>query len=182
MRYLISGKGVVSRAQQQATRLYVTLMLEVVGRGLVAASQSDSVMQDELADFAPGTVIQMRVLPQGPQFSVEVLDAGRLRLLKELPAKVDVGVCFKHMAHAFLVLSFQESTATAFAHDRMYVDGDISRALRLVRCLNRMEALILPKLIAKRAVKRYPVISLTQKLDLGRKIYSNLLVDFLRGE
>jgi hypothetical protein len=38
----------------------------------------------------------------------------------------------------------------------MIADGDVSSAIRLVRCLNKMEALILPKLIASLAVKEYP--------------------------
>ena len=31
----------------------------------------------------------------------------------------------------FLVFSFQESTAQAFANDRMIADGDVSSAIRL---------------------------------------------------
>lgn len=38
----------------------------------------------------------------------------------------------------------------------MIADGDLSYAIRLVRCLNKMEALILPKLLAELAVKQYP--------------------------
>ena len=46
----------------------------------------------------------------------------------------------------------------------MVADGDVSYAIRLVRCLNKMESLILPKLVAEFAVKQYPA-----KLGLKRK-------------
>lgn len=39
-----------------------------------------------------------------------------------------------------LLVFFQESTAQAFANDRMIADGDVSAAIRLVRCLNKMES------------------------------------------
>lgn len=51
---------------------------------------------------------------------------------------------------------FSGKHLTGFANDRMIADGDISNAIRLVRCLNKMEALILPKMVAQLAVKEYP--------------------------
>ena len=83
---------------------------------------------------------------------------------------------------AFLVLSFQEGTARAFANDRIYVDGEVSHAIRLVRCLSRMEVLILPKLVAERAVKRYPAINLGEKINLAARIYGRVATNFLKGE
>ncbi len=162
-------------------RLYVQIMMEVVGRGLVAASQTDAVMNNELNSFAPGTLIQMMVLPEGPGFTVRVGPGRVLEQLHDHMGPAHVGIRFKHMSHAFLVLSFQESTATAFAHDRMYVDGDISYALRLVRCLNRMESLILPRFVAERAVKRYPDLTVREKLIQGARIYQRLAFNLLRG-
>ncbi len=174
-------KSWLRQVEQSSMRLYVQLMMEIVGRGLVAASQTDAEMSRELKSFAPGTLIQMMVLPDGPGFTVQVGEAGVLKQLHGVVESVDVGIRFKHLSHAFLVLSFQESTATAFAHDRMYVDGDISYALRLVRCLNRMEALILPRLVAERAVKRYPQLGWREKVLQGAKIYQRLALNLLRG-
>ncbi|MCD6061495.1 MAG: hypothetical protein K0S16_1806, partial [Moraxellaceae bacterium] len=107
---------------------------------------------------------------------------GTLKLLKDFQGKPDLCARFKHLSHAFLVLSFQEGTARAFANDRIYVDGDVSHAIRLVRCLTRMEVLILPKLVAERAVKRYPDISVAEKLGLATRIYGRVATNFLKGE
>ena len=46
----------------------------------------------------------------------------------------------------------------------------------MVRCLDRMEALVLPKFIARRAVKRYPSIPLLEKLWLAIRIYLQMLI------
>ena len=42
------------------------------------------------------------------------------------------------------------------------------------RCLARLLTLILPRLVARRAVKRYPVIALREKLLLATSIYLRL--------
>lgn len=166
----------------QAQRRFVALMMAVVGRGLVSASEVDADVRRELQGFPEGFVLQMMVMPQGPAFAAQVQADGTLRLLKDFAGKADLCARFKHMAHAFLVLSFQEGTARAFANDRIYVDGDVSHAIRLVRCLTRMEVLILPKLVAERAVKRYPAIALADKLGLATRIYGRVLGNFLQGK
>lgn len=163
-------------------RRYVALMMGVVGRGLVAASQVDDVIRQEVSAFPEGFVMQMKVMPKGADFTVQVQADGRLRLLQNHAGKPDLCARFKHLSHAFLVLSFQEGTARAFANDRLYVDGDVSQAIRLVRCLTRMEVLILPRLVAERAVKRYPAIGLAQKLSLATRIYGRVASNFLKGE
>ena len=82
----------------------------------------------------------------------------------------------------FLVFSFQEGTAQAFANDRMVADGEISYAIRLVRCLNKMEALILPKVIADLAVKEYPKnLSLKDKLSGAANIYLKVAQSYFKG-
>lgn len=162
--------------------MYVNLMMGVVGRALVSASQTDDAVRREVSAFPAGYVFQMMVVPSGPAFSTEVQADGTLRLLKDFQGKPDLAVRFKHMSHAFLVLSFQEGTARAFANDRIYVDGDVSHAIRMVRCLSRMEILILPKIIAERAVKRYPAITLGEKTGLAARIYARFVLNFVKGE
>lgn len=161
---------------------YVALMMAIIGRNLVAMSQVDAVVRGEIKAFPAGYTIRMRVIPAGPSFAVEVQADGTLRLLKNFTGRATLDVMFKHMAHAFLVFSFQEGTARAFANDRMFVDGNIAHAIRLVRSLNRMEAVILPKIIAERALKRYPDINLGEKLSVATRTYARLVVNLLKGE
>lgn len=162
-------------------RVYVSTMMAVVGRGLVAISKVDDEVRQEIAGFPEGYIIQMVVLPGGPGFIARVKAGGELELAKG-NVTPDLSIKFKHLKHAFLVFSFQEGTAKAFANDRMIADGEVSHAIRLVRCLNKMEAIILPKLIAKLAVKRYPGnLGTGEKISKAARIYALVTKNFLTG-
>ena len=160
---------------------YVKLMMDVIGRGLVMASQVDSEIQQEVAKFPANFTLSMNVFPNGPAFLAKVTEDHQLELLTPGSLKADLTITFKHLSHAFLVFSFQESTAQAFAHDRMIADGDISYAIRLVRCLNKMESLILPKMVAELAVKEYPTeLGLKEKLTGAANIYLKVAQSYLK--
>lgn len=172
------SKKTVKPAFEQA---YVTIMMDVIGRGLVMASQVDAEIQQEIAQFPVGFILSMQVFPQGPAFIAEVTAQQQLKLLSHSSRKPDLSIRFKHMNHAFLVFSFQESTSKAFANDRMVADGDLAYAICLVRCLNKMEALILPKILAQYAVKQYPKnLSLKEKVKHAGNIYFKVAQSYLK--
>ena len=174
---MISTKSVKPALQL----VYVKLMMDVIGRGLVMASQVDEEVKQEVAKFPVGFVLSMNVFPHGPAFIAKVTPDHQLELLHSVENKPDLTITFKHLSHAFLVFSFQESTAQAFAHDRMIADGDVGYAIRLVRCLNKMEALILPKLLAELAVKQYPhELGLKEKLSGAAHIYLKLAQSYFK--
>ena len=174
---MISNKS-VKPAFQQA---YVKLMMDVIGRGLVMASQVDQEIQQEIAKFPTNFVLSMNVFPHGPAFIAKVTEDHQLVLLSSSETKPDLTITFKHLSHAYLVFSFQESTAQAFANDRMIADGDLSYAIRLVRCLNKMESLILPKILAELAVKEYPTnLSLKDKLTGAANIYLKVAQSYFK--
>lgn len=160
---------------------YVKLMMNVIGRGLVMASQVDTEIKQDVAQFPVGFILSMKVFPHGPAFIARVTEKQQLELLSAVDTKPDLTITFKHLSHSFLVFSFQESTAQAFAHDRMIADGDIAHAIRLVRCLNKMESLILPKLLAELAVKQYPnELSLKEKLMGATNIYLKIAQSYFK--
>jgi len=173
---------ILNKSVKPALQLvYVKLMMDVIGRGLVMASQVDDEVKQEVAKFPANFVLSMKVFPHGPAFIAKVTDNHELILLNETEQKPDLTITFKHLSHAFLVFSFQESTAQAFANDRMIADGDLSYAIRLVRCLNKMEALILPKLLAELAVKQYPhELSLKEKLTGAANIYLKVAQSYFK--
>jgi len=160
---------------------YVKLMMDVIGRGLVMASQVDEEVKQEVAKFPANFVLSMNVFPNGPAFIAQITEDHQLKLLSQVEKKPDLTITFKHLHHAFLVFSFQESTAQAFANDRMIADGDLSYAIRLVRCLNKMESLILPKLVAELAVKEYPeTLTLKEKLVGASNIYLKIAQSYFK--
>lgn len=164
-----------------ARRLYVKLMFQIMGRALQAVSEIDATVQDEAQVLPEGFLFEMMVLPEGPGLIVEHTGKGKFHFHgQSAPRPVDLSIRFKHMTHAFLVLSFQEKTSVAFANDRMLVDGDVSYAIRMTRILNRLETFILPRLIAKRAVKEYPTnLALPTKLTSAARIYLKVATNFV---
>ena len=173
---------ILNKSVKPALQLaYVKLMMDVIGRGLVMASQVDEEIKKEVAQFPANFSLSMKVFPHGPAFIARVTEEKQLELVKSMDTAPDLTITFKHLHHAFLVFSFQESTSQAFAHDRMIADGDISYAIRLVRCLNKMEALILPKMVAQLAVKEYPSnLSLKEKLTEASSIYLKIAQSYLK--
>lgn len=164
----------------QARRLYVELMFQVMGNALQAISEIDEDVQNEARALPEGFLFEMMVMPHGASLVIEHLGNGRFRYHgSEAPRPVNLSIQFKHIAHAFLVLSFQEKTSVAFANDRMLVDGDIGYAVRMTRILNRLEAFILPRLLARRAVKEYPRnLRLPEKLLNATRIYLKVASQF----
>ena len=158
----------------QARRLYVELMFQVMGRAMQGVSEVDASAREEAKSLPGSNLIDER------------LGEGYLKYLgTTAPRPIDLSIQFKHIAHAYMVVSFQEKTAIAFANDRMLVDGDVSYAIRMTRILNRLEAFILPKLVASRAVKEYPAnLGLPEKVVSAARIYlkvANLFFDTARA-
>ncbi|WP_445116340.1 hypothetical protein [Acinetobacter sp. WZC-1] len=161
---------------------YVRLMMDIIGRSLVMASQVDKEIRHEISSFPVGFTLSMKVFPDGASFIARVTDQHQLELVQPAAGKPDLSIMFKHVHHAFMVFSFQEGTARAYANDRMIADGDVSHAIRLVRCLNKLEALILPRPIARFAVKAYPQqLNLKEKLSGAASIYVKVAQSYLKG-
>lgn len=158
-------------AAYRAQRAYVAAMMRVTGGLLEAASAADPVVRREVEGFPEGLVIGMSVL--GDTLRIRLRKrGGRLeRLPDDDPAAPGLEIVFKHISHAFLVLSFQEGTARAFANDRMISRGDTALSMRLTRCLNRVQAITLPPPVARRALKAYPAIPARERLALAARIY-----------
>ena len=153
---------------------YVRTLMALLPRALMAAARVDTSVQRTLTELAGGQDrfrVRMEVL-SGPGFTIEVGAEGSVRLVRES----DNSTChllfsFKQLDLAFLVLTFQENTALAYAHHRMVVHGQAAHAVRFVRCLNRVEALILPKILARRALKCCPDIPLGEKVCKALSVY-----------
>lgn len=159
---------------------YCQFMLAFLGHALAQGSRSEPFIRFETAQLPENFTFSMGLIGQsGPRLYMEKRHD---RLYKIRPVdKVDIHIGFKHLEHAFLVLSFQEGTAAAFAKDRMIIDGDLSTSMALVRCFNRVEAITLPKFIAKRIIKRYPNIKLMEKLTSAISLYLGVGKGFITG-
>lgn len=168
------------RTKSTLQRAYVALMMRIVGRGLAIASRVDSEIACELQHLPAEMTIAMRVYPNGPCCVLQHTGSNLSYLGVRDSCAADMEIIFKHLQHAWLLYTFQENTPTAFARNRIVLDGEVRHATVFNRCLSRLMTLILPRLLAERAVKRYPVIALRDKLRLAAAIYLRMPLERTR--
>jgi len=161
-------------------RAYVSTMMRIVGRGLAIGSRVDSEIARELSHLPVEMTIAMRVYPNGPCCFLQRTHDDLAYLGVRDSGTADMEIIFKHLQHAWLLYTFQENTPVAFARNRIVLDGEVAHATVFNRCLARLLSLILPRVIARRAVKRYPAIALRDKLFLAASIYLRLPLERTR--
>lgn len=161
-------------------RAYVALMLWFVGRAIQAAARVDEAVGEEFAALPEGFAFSLEVLPGGPAMIVGKDEDGRVRYRGWRPAgrRLDLRMKIKNLEGALLMFTFQESTATATARDRLIVDGEVPAARAVVRILDRVEVYLLPKIVAKLAVKRYPDWPWQEKIANRLRIYAGAILGF----
>jgi hypothetical protein len=137
---------------------YLAVMLWFMGRALQAASHLDDEIRSELRGLPEGFTFALGALPRGPYLIAGKSGAEAWRYLggdiERQP--VDLKLSFKHLAAGLLAFTFRESTPTAVARDRLELDGEAGHACAVIRMLDIVEVYLLPKFIARLAVKRYP--------------------------
>jgi hypothetical protein len=140
------------------TRIYLNVMLWFVGRAIQAAARQDPAVKREFAQLPEGFTFTLTAAPDGPSMVVSKDETGRVTYLGRRPANhpLNVKLTLKHMEGLFLLFTFRESTATATARDRLYVEGSLAEACAVVRILDIVQVYLLPKPVARLAVKRYP--------------------------
>ncbi|HOF05007.1 MAG TPA: hypothetical protein PK175_01850 [Syntrophales bacterium] len=161
-------------------RAYVAVMLWFVGRAIQAAARVDDAVREEFAALPAGFTFSLGVLPRGPAMIVGKDEDGRVRYRGWQTAgkRIDLQMKIKNLEGAILMFTFQESTAAATARNRLIVDGEVPAACAVVRVLDRVEVYLLPKIIAKLAVKRYPDRPGEDKLRNRIRIYVGAVFGF----
>jgi hypothetical protein len=156
---------------------YVALMLWFVGRAIEAAARVDEAVKAEFDGLPPGFAFSLGVMPQGPTMIVGKDAQGlvKYRGWNREGQKIDLQMKIKNLEGAILMFTFQESTAVATARNRLIVDGEVPAACAIVRVLDIVEVYLLPKLIAKLAVKRYPDWSFGEKIWNRIRIYAGAI-------
>ena len=137
---------------------YAFVMLLLVGRAIEAAATVDETVRQIFAGLPDRFTFCLGVEPNGPYMIVGKDKDGTVRYQGWRPfgKKIDLGLKIKNIESAIKVFTFQESTALAFNYDRFVAEGSLPQALAIIRVLDFIEVYLLPKVIAKLAVKRYP--------------------------
>lgn len=144
------------KAGNWRTRLYLSIMFRVTGRAIQAAGRRDPELREIFAALPPGFSFRLSVWPDGPELNIET-DSSTLPRYGGSKGASDPSL---HMeitspAHAMALFTFAESTTMSAARGRLVTRGDLSHACTMVRVLDRVETYLLPRPIARQAVKRY---------------------------
>ncbi len=148
----------VKPGKKYIQRIYLSIMLWFVGRAIQAAAKVDKTVAAEFAAMPENYTFCLGAFPNGPHMIVGKNDKGQVKYLgrnyDKQPIHLEMGL--KSMGHLFTLFLFLESTPTANARERLYVTGDVPHACAAVRVLDIVQVYLLPKPIAKLAIKRYP--------------------------
>jgi hypothetical protein len=158
-------------------RAYVGVFLWFTGRAIQAAASVDEQVRQEFASLPDDFTFSLGVLPVGPWMLIGK-EKGRVKYLGGNPGgkHLHVRLAIKNIETAFLILSFQESTALATARNRLITEGEVPQALAMIRVMDIVEVYLLPKIIARLAVKRYPSWTFARKLFGRIGIYTRALL------
>ena len=155
----------VSPGPSPLKRLYLRLILWFVGRAMEAAAKVDRSVRQEFDTIPNGFTFALNIAPDGPAMVVGKDEKGRVRYLDAdiKDRYIDLTLTIKSIEAAMSLFTFREAVVTAVARNRLIVDGDVPAACGVVRILERVEVLLLPKSLALRSVRRYPDWSMMRK-------------------
>jgi aldehyde:ferredoxin oxidoreductase len=176
----LSGYREVSPGGKPIKRAYIAIMLWFVGRAIQAASRVDKAVKREFDDLPEGFAFRLGVMPSGPYMVVGKEPGGRVKYLggDAGDRAIDLDMKIKNLEAAVLMFTFQEATAQATCRNRLIVDGEVPPACGIVRVLDMVEIFLLPKLVARLAVKRYPKWSLIRKFVGRTRIYMRAVLGY----
>ncbi|WP_020611395.1 hypothetical protein [Sediminispirochaeta bajacaliforniensis] len=141
------------------SRIYCSFILWFLGRALASASLRDREIRQELEFLPENFGFALQVAGNGPAMVVTKNGDGTASYLGGAAAmrgrKLALTMRVKTLASAVLLFTFREGTAVSMARDRFATDGPLPETCTIVRALNRLETLLLPGCLARRAVKRY---------------------------
>jgi hypothetical protein len=166
--------------RQWKKRIYLKCVLWFFGRAIQAAARVDPGVRSEF-DAMPGPyTFCLGAFPKGPCMVIGKDDLGRIRYLgsavKNRP--IHLHLMFKSLSLMFRVFTFQENTPAANARDRLFVTGDVPFACAVVRIMDMIQVLLLPKPLAKLAVKRYPAGSFKRRTLVRARVYLRAVAGF----
>ena len=161
-------------------RTYMIVNLWFMGRAIQAASRVDDRVRSEFRTLPDGFTFALGVMPTGPHLIVQKTGTDAARYIgRRIDAQpVDLKMEFKHLEAGILTFTFRENTPVAAARDRLIVDGEVAYACPVVRILDIVQIYLLPKVIARLAVKRYPRWPLGRKLINRSRIYWRSVIGY----
>lgn len=139
-------------------KLYLSVLLFITGRAIAAAYRHDIQVKRELDSIGENFLIRLGLINSGPAMYIGRKQNGKVKYLGSKPGKEKplIDIKIKNIEAAMLMFTFSESSAMATCRNRVILDGDMGAACAFMRAFDIVEIYLLPKPVAKLAVKRYP--------------------------
>jgi aldehyde:ferredoxin oxidoreductase len=158
-------------------KYYLMVMMWFMGRAIEAAAKMDTAIKTEFDHLPAGFSFCLAVQPDGPALTMRKDEKGRPRYHKGYHhgQRMDLKISITSLEAAFVLFSFRESTITSATRSRLVIDGDISAGCAVIRIFDSIETYLLPKRLARIAVRRYPKIGFSIKIWRRGVIYLRTL-------
>jgi aldehyde:ferredoxin oxidoreductase len=149
-----TARKIIRPRKQPFKKIYCIIIFFVLGWFIPNIACRKKSVRELVSLFPKGFSFRLGVWPKGP--SVAFLRRGdRLKKIHDKNQQVEMTVNLKSIEAAWLLFSFQESTCQSEAKSRLTVTGALPHTCTFIRLMDKVEILLLPKFIAKKAVKRW---------------------------
>lgn len=166
----ITRPSIARRTGNGFKSLVSRVVLFVLYRALKVLARDDRRVASEVATWQEGQSVAIEASLEGPSICFKK-ESGRIVRCKD-HTPVDIRITFRSLDAAFLVLTGQMDVANAYAQHRFMLNGDINKAMSLVRCIDIAESYLFPHIMTKRILKRveskeFSALRVYRKVFLG---------------
>lgn len=174
-------KRAVGRRRNPLKIFYLKSLFALLGRAIPRAAGMSETIRREAAAYPAGCRIFFGIWPDGP--GLTLIADGRGGLFapsKGEKTQAQLTIEIKSLEAAFRLFTFRESTVESEAAGRLVARGSLPRVLGFIRIMDQVEILLLPKTLARRAVKEW-----RRPMGLYRlraRLYGGLLLPPLKEE
>ncbi|MGL1892619.1 MAG: hypothetical protein OCD02_13400 [Spirochaetaceae bacterium] len=137
--------------------LYCRIVFAVLGWFIPAIACRKKTVRTVISDFPENFTFSFGVWPSGPSVAFKRV-SNRLKQIPRNSLDLDMKVSLKSIEAAWYLLSFQEGTCQSEANGRLTVKGELPHSCTFIRLMDKVEILLLPRFIAKKAVKKWEAV------------------------
>jgi len=152
----VSRDRIVRPSGRPFKTLYCAVVLAVLGWFIPHIACRKKSVREDVATFPETFSFRLGVWPSGPSVAFERKGDGLKKISPKSP--VTMNVSLKSIEAAWLLFTFQESTCGSEAAGRLTVEGELPHTCTFIRIMDKVEILLLPPFIARRAVKKWVAV------------------------
>ena len=157
--YGVNGAPRTEARANPVKRVYCSVIMAVLGWFIPNIACRKEGVREEVWAFPEGFTCRLGVWPDGPSVVFRREGDKLVRVRKSdhpgAGSETDLDVLLKSIDAAWLMFTFQESTCMSEASSRLIARGELPNVCTFIRLMDKVEILLLPSFIARRAVKKW---------------------------